>query len=30
MIARPVSFAGVLALLSADAGVLWPGLVGSR
>jgi diguanylate cyclase (GGDEF)-like protein/PAS domain S-box-containing protein len=30
LISRPVPLAGLLALLSADAGALWPGLVGSR
>jgi diguanylate cyclase (GGDEF)-like protein/PAS domain S-box-containing protein len=30
LISRPLPLAGLLALLSADAGALWPGLVGSR
>ena len=30
LISRPLPLAGLLAALSADAGALWPGLVGSR
>ena len=30
LISRPLPLAGVLALVSADAGAFWPGLVGSR
>jgi diguanylate cyclase (GGDEF)-like protein len=30
LISRPLPLSGLLALLSADAGSLWPGLVGSR
>ena len=30
LISRPLPLAGLLATLSADAGALWPGMVGSR
>ena len=30
LISRPLPLAGLLALLAAGAGALWPGLVGSR
>jgi EAL domain-containing protein (putative c-di-GMP-specific phosphodiesterase class I) len=30
LISRPLSLSGLLAMLSTDAGALWPGLVGSR